>query len=212
LRSTSCVADTRITTAPSVHTCLFLDGPAEHSGPHSKPCASMLFRRSLGSNWTTGTLIGSVRDRCRGGTPGRPRLRSVTRRKAGSRSTGRALQVPALRGSGRPGLQLARTTRSRSARPAELVSAVESEIARRNIPTVRLVSGAGHDAQELASITSSAMVFVRGQKVGVSHSPGSTSPKKTAPSALARSPRSPSHSPNRLNTVRASVAAGLGQR
>ena len=31
------------------------------------------------------------------------------------------------------------------------------------VPTMRLVSGAGHDAQELAAITPTAMIFVRGQ-------------------------------------------------
>ncbi|HZX03246.1 M20 family metallo-hydrolase [Kribbella sp.] len=39
------------------------------------------------------------------------------------------------------------------------------------IPTMRLMSGAGHDAQELAAITPTAMVFVRGQYDGISHNP-----------------------------------------
>ena len=52
-----------------------------------------------------------------------------------------------------------------------LIDAVETEIRRRGIPTMRLVSGAGHDAQEVASIAPSAMIFVRGQNDGVSHSP-----------------------------------------
>jgi N-carbamoyl-L-amino-acid hydrolase len=52
-----------------------------------------------------------------------------------------------------------------------LVDAIEVEIERRGIDTMRLVSGAGHDAQELASLSPSAMIFVRGQNDGVSHSP-----------------------------------------
>lgn len=38
-------------------------------------------------------------------------------------------------------------------------------------PARRLMSGAGHDAQELAAITPTAMVFVRGQHDGISHNP-----------------------------------------
>lgn len=37
--------------------------------------------------------------------------------------------------------------------------------------TIRLMSGAGHDAQELAAITPTAMIFVRGQYEGISHNP-----------------------------------------
>ncbi|MGF2209477.1 M20 family metallo-hydrolase [Streptomyces albidoflavus] len=37
--------------------------------------------------------------------------------------------------------------------------------------TIRLMSGAGHDAQEMAAITPTAMVFVRGQYDGISHNP-----------------------------------------
>lgn len=36
---------------------------------------------------------------------------------------------------------------------------------------IRLMSGAGHDAQELAAIAPTAMVFVRGQYEGISHNP-----------------------------------------
>ena len=39
------------------------------------------------------------------------------------------------------------------------------------IPTMRLMSGAGHDAQEMAAITPTAMIFVRGQYDGISHNP-----------------------------------------
>lgn len=37
--------------------------------------------------------------------------------------------------------------------------------------TIRLMSGAGHDAQEMAAITPTAMIFVRGQYDGISHNP-----------------------------------------
>ena len=37
--------------------------------------------------------------------------------------------------------------------------------------TMRLMSGAGHDAQEMAAIAPTAMVFVRGQYAGISHNP-----------------------------------------
>ncbi|MGN0096096.1 MAG: M20 family metallo-hydrolase [Corynebacterium sp.] len=37
--------------------------------------------------------------------------------------------------------------------------------------TVRLMSGAGHDAQEVAAIAPTAMIFVRGQYDGISHNP-----------------------------------------
>lgn len=38
-------------------------------------------------------------------------------------------------------------------------------------PTMRLMSGAGHDAQEIAAIAPTAMIFVRGQYDGISHNP-----------------------------------------
>jgi N-carbamoyl-L-amino-acid hydrolase len=61
---------------------------------------------------------------------------------------------------------------------ADIVNAVEREITALGIPTRRIVSGAGHDAQELASIVPSGMVFVRGQNEGVSHSPREYSTKE----------------------------------
>lgn len=39
------------------------------------------------------------------------------------------------------------------------------------LPYVRTLSGAGHDAQELAAICPTAMVFVRGEHGGISHTP-----------------------------------------
>lgn len=38
-------------------------------------------------------------------------------------------------------------------------------------PTMRLMSGAGHDAQEIAAVAPTAMIFVRGQYDGISHNP-----------------------------------------
>jgi N-carbamoyl-L-amino-acid hydrolase len=61
---------------------------------------------------------------------------------------------------------------------SDIVNAVEREIRALGIETHRLVSGAGHDAQELASISPSGMVFVRGQNEGVSHSPRELSLKE----------------------------------
>ncbi|WP_141783877.1 hydantoinase/carbamoylase family amidase [Ornithinicoccus hortensis] len=37
--------------------------------------------------------------------------------------------------------------------------------------TIRVMSGAGHDAQEMAAIAPTAMIFVRGQYDGISHNP-----------------------------------------
>lgn len=37
--------------------------------------------------------------------------------------------------------------------------------------TIRLMSGAGHDAQEMAAIAPTAMIFIRGQFDGISHNP-----------------------------------------
>lgn len=39
------------------------------------------------------------------------------------------------------------------------------------LTTMRLMSGAGHDAQEIAAIAPTAMIFVRGQYDGISHNP-----------------------------------------
>lgn len=50
-------------------------------------------------------------------------------------------------------------------------SLIEAAAGDLGLPTMRLISGAGHDAQELAAITPTAMVFVRGQNDGISHNP-----------------------------------------
>ena len=39
------------------------------------------------------------------------------------------------------------------------------------LPHVRVMSGAGHDAQEIAAICPTAMVFVAGENGGISHTP-----------------------------------------
>lgn len=50
----------------------------------------------------------------------------------------------------------------------DLVEGVAGELGHQ---TMRLMSGAGHDAQELAAVAPTAMVFVRGQYDGISHNP-----------------------------------------
>lgn len=50
----------------------------------------------------------------------------------------------------------------------DTIAAVATELGHE---TIRLMSGAGHDAQEMAAITPTAMVFVRGQYDGISHNP-----------------------------------------
>lgn len=48
---------------------------------------------------------------------------------------------------------------------------IEKSAADLGHPVRRLMSGAGHDAQEIAAIAPTAMVFVRGQYDGISHNP-----------------------------------------
>src|SRR5699024_11397718 len=48
---------------------------------------------------------------------------------------------------------------------------IEKSAADLGHPVRRLMSGAGHDAQEIAEIAPTAMVFVRGQHDGISHNP-----------------------------------------
>ncbi len=54
---------------------------------------------------------------------------------------------------------------------ARLQRAIADAAANRGYPTGRLMSGAGHDAQEIVAIAPAAMVFVRGQFDGISHNP-----------------------------------------
>jgi beta-ureidopropionase / N-carbamoyl-L-amino-acid hydrolase len=48
---------------------------------------------------------------------------------------------------------------------------IESTAAGLGLTGMRLMSGAGHDAQEMAPLAPTAMVFVRGQHQGISHNP-----------------------------------------
>jgi len=48
---------------------------------------------------------------------------------------------------------------------------IETTAAELGHSSMRLMSGAGHDAQEIAAIAPTAMVFVRGQYDGISHNP-----------------------------------------
>jgi len=50
-------------------------------------------------------------------------------------------------------------------------AAIETAATDLGVASMRLMSGAGHDAQEMAAITPTAMVFVRGQYDGISHNP-----------------------------------------
>lgn len=49
--------------------------------------------------------------------------------------------------------------------------ALEAAAKEHGYDSLRLMSGAGHDAQEIAAIAPAAMVFVRGQYQGISHNP-----------------------------------------
>lgn len=73
-----------------------------------------------------------------------------------------------------PGLGVETTRLARTAAvrfDGELQSVIEQVADELGHPTTRLMSGAGHDAQELAAIGPAAMVFVRGQYEGISHNP-----------------------------------------
>lgn len=54
---------------------------------------------------------------------------------------------------------------------AEVQDRVEAAAKARGLSTERIVSGAGHDAQEMARITRAGMVFVPGEYDGISHNP-----------------------------------------
>jgi N-carbamoyl-L-amino-acid hydrolase len=53
----------------------------------------------------------------------------------------------------------------------DIQDALEASAKELGFATRRLMSGAGHDAQEMAAIAPTAMVFVRGQYEGISHNP-----------------------------------------
>jgi len=54
------------------------------------------------------------------------------------------------------------------ARIQDLLAATADDL---GLPYVRAMSGAGHDAQEIAAICPTAMVFVAGENAGISHTP-----------------------------------------
>ncbi|WP_173921622.1 Zn-dependent hydrolase [Agromyces sp. Marseille-P2726] len=73
-----------------------------------------------------------------------------------------------------PGLRVETRRMAKTARvpfAASVQDAISDAAADLGIPTMRLMSGAGHDAQEIAAIAPTAMVFVRGQYDGISHNP-----------------------------------------
>ncbi|WP_152346128.1 M20 family metallo-hydrolase [Brevibacterium sp. CFH 10365] len=73
-----------------------------------------------------------------------------------------------------PGLRVetAQMARTKAVPFAEEVQDVlESAAKERGYDSMRLMSGAGHDAQEMAAIAPAAMVFVRGRYQGISHNP-----------------------------------------
>ena len=73
-----------------------------------------------------------------------------------------------------PGLRV-ETRRMAKTRQVPFSARIQAEIAAAaadlGLPTMRLMSGAGHDAQELAAVAPTAMIFVRGEYDGISHNP-----------------------------------------
>ena len=73
-----------------------------------------------------------------------------------------------------PGLRVetAQMARTKAVPFSEAVQdTIETAAKDRGYDSMRIVSGAGHDAQEMAAIAPAAMVFVRGQHQGISHNP-----------------------------------------
>ncbi|WP_209324497.1 M20 family metallo-hydrolase [Brevibacterium renqingii] len=73
-----------------------------------------------------------------------------------------------------PGLRIetARMARTKAVPFSEAVQdTLETAAKERGHDSMRIMSGAGHDAQEIAAIAPAAMVFVRGQHQGISHNP-----------------------------------------
>ena len=52
-----------------------------------------------------------------------------------------------------------------------IMAQIDAAAAHRGLSRMRIVSGAGHDAQEMAHLTRAAMVFVPGEWNGISHNP-----------------------------------------
>lgn len=73
-----------------------------------------------------------------------------------------------------PGLRVSAERMAKTAQvpfSEHVQNVIEETAASLGYPTMRLMSGAGHDAQEMASIAPTAMIFVRGQHNGISHNP-----------------------------------------
>lgn len=73
-----------------------------------------------------------------------------------------------------PGLRVDTTRMARTEAvlfDEEVQEIIEGSAAALGLPTARLMSGAGHDAQEMASLAPTGMIFVRGQYEGISHNP-----------------------------------------
>ena len=73
-----------------------------------------------------------------------------------------------------PGLRVetAQMARTKAVPFSEAVQeTIETAAKDRGYDSMRIMSGAGHDAQEMAAIAPAAMVFVRGQYQGISHNP-----------------------------------------
>lgn len=72
-------------------------------------------------------------------------------------------------------LRITPTLRAPGVRCApRLIEAIEQAVARAGLPTLRMTSGAGHDAMALASLTDVGMLFVRCGAGGISHNPAET--------------------------------------
>ncbi|MFW6033492.1 MAG: M20 family metallo-hydrolase [bacterium] len=85
------------------------------------------------------------------------------------------IQRVAHESAARRGCHVARCTRLSRTEPVAfdpaLTEAVAERIAAHGVPVMKLWSGAGHDAQQLATVCPATMVFVRSRNDGVSHSP-----------------------------------------
>jgi beta-ureidopropionase / N-carbamoyl-L-amino-acid hydrolase len=60
----------------------------------------------------------------------------------------------------------------------KVVGRIAEAAARRGLVHERIVSGAGHDAQEMAAHCPAGMVFVPGENDGISHNPRELSTKE----------------------------------
>ncbi|REK86996.1 Zn-dependent hydrolase [Streptomyces inhibens] len=84
--------------------------------------------------------------------------------------------------TGQPGLSIATRRMARTA-PVPFDEGVQKVIARaaddHGLAHLSLLSGAGHDAQEIAALCPTAMIFVRGEYDGISHNPREYSTPET---------------------------------